>query len=102
MKCTQVSNSAIILVRNNGELYQSGNSGERGEKWSDPGYIINVETADFLHTVALMCESRKKGVQMTPRAVGQTPGRVEWRCERLWVGQAGGERPGVQCGARGV
>lgn len=68
-KITQVSNLAILGVRDDGELHQSGSSGEGGEKWSDSGYILNVETTDFPNRVAMMCE-RKKGVQNDPKNFG--------------------------------
>lgn len=62
-------NSAIIQVRDGGGLYQSGGIGERGEECLT-GYILKVETVDFLNTVALMCQTKKKGIQSDPESFG--------------------------------
>lgn len=79
LKITQVSNLAILGVRDDGELHQSGSSGEGGENWSDSGYILNVETTDFPNRVAMMCEKKRRESRTTPRVLAQATGRMEFR-----------------------
>lgn len=71
LKMTQVSNLARLGIRDNGGLHQRGGSGEGGDKWSDSGYILNVETTEFPNTVAVMCE-RNQGVQNDPKSFGSS------------------------------
>lgn len=96
-----MSNLAVIQTGDAGGFYQSGSSGEGGEKQSDSGYILSVETVGFPNTVALICERRKKGVQSDPKSFGSSHQKdgVEMGKAVGWTGWWG-RSPGGQFGTR--